>query len=494
MTTRRDFQLSTFIKKLARPILLPPLRKIGWKPRPFVRVPRISVKDRLREGDVPTRVSVRDDQTILLNGSPFFPVGLYYARCEIEDETGAGLRRLRAMGFNTIFFDGGLESESLLDRIWRAGLYVCYRPPGEIYREYELLKQVVMKFARHPAVLFWEMDDEPVLNRLKLADVEIGCRIVRGIDPYHPILCNQWLSSLEQEGEMRAWARLADIYGFSFYQVPLWRWRERLSLVEAGWPHSIAAVGKQTDIWKSYAPGKPIIPVLQAWAWNCLEDGEAAYPTYQECRFMAYQAVIHGAKGLHHYGAVTASRVNFACGIPPNIHADLDQTHADFLRAQGYNRWFWSYYAKVIEELSRMSAVFASCDTDWVPEVRDLAPDPPRGCRLEYRVKRHLGSAVILLVNPSDSSLPAEICAPSLRGRALKLWGQGTSIQVNSDGHFRDVLEPYGVRIYSDRPDLLEGISDSYNSGDEYDSCSGHAAEEAAGHQVEADREGRNPA
>jgi hypothetical protein len=420
---------------------------------------------------------VREDQTILLNGKPFFPIGLYYAQDEMSDATGAGLRKLRAMGFNTIFFDGGLDSESQLDLIWRAGLHVWYRPPGELYREFELLKQVVSKFARHPAVLFWEMNDEPVLNRLKFSDVEIGCRIVRSIDPFHPILCTQWLSSLDQSEEMRQWARLADFYGFSVYPVPLWRWGTRMSLVEQGWPHSITVVGSQTDLWKAYAPGKPIIPVLQAWAWNCLEDGEAAYPTYQECRFMAYQAVIHGAKGLHHYGVIEPHRPYFACGIPPKLHEDLDQTHADFLRAQQYNQWFWGYYSRVIKEVSRMSAIFASDDADWMPVIEETSPHQLMGTRIECRVKRHADSFVILLVNASEAHTSVQIRAPEMNSSALKLWGRDRSIEVNGDGFLRDVLEPYGVRIYSDQPDLLMDFSDSNASGDEYGGISYTAQE-----------------
>lgn len=478
MTTQRDYPPIALLKKIARPVLLPFLQKFWWRRGQSFRIPDISARDRLLESDVPSRVRVRDDQTILLNGVPFFPLGLYYAQDEIEDETGEGLRRLRAMGFNTIFFDGGLQSERLLDRIWSAGLHVWYRPPGELYREFGLLKQLVSKFARHPAVLFWEMDDEPVLNQLRLRDADVGCRIVRGIDPYHPILCNQWLSSLSQDEEMQEWARLADLYGFSIYPVPLWRWRDRMKLVEQGWPHSIAVVGCQTDLWKAYAPDKPIIPVMQAWAWNCLEDGEAAYPTYRECRFMAYQAVIHGAKGLHHYGVVESSHPNFICGIPPRIHEDLDQTRKDFLRAQQYNRWFWRYYSRVIGELSRMSIVFAARDADWKPEIREMSPSQGKEGRIECRVKRYGDASVILMVNASASSARIEVCAPQMSDRALRLWGQKRSIMVSSSGLFRDTLEPYGVRIYSDRPDLLADFSDSITSGDEYGGYGSAAQEE----------------
>jgi len=262
------------------------------------------------------------------------------------------------------------------------------------------------------------MDDEPVLNHVPLEQTKQGCGVVRAVDPFHPILCNQWFSSLAKERDMRDWGRLADVYGFSCYPVPASRWGARMQLVNEGWPHSIAVIGTQTKAWLSYAPGKPIIPVLQAWAWNCLEDGDAAYPSLVEARFMAYHAVIHGANGLHHYGTVDPLRPHFACGIPPVLHADLDRTHADFEAARWRNRIFWAYYSSVVGEISRMSGVFAARDSDWQPG--------PLPSSIEYRVKRHDDANVILLVNASAEPV------------ALQL-----------DGIADEVIEPFGVRIYS---------------------------------------------
>lgn len=475
MTARQTSNTPPLLKRVARPVLRPLLRALGWGRWQKTLIPLLARRGRLRAAEVPSRVSVREDQTFLLNGSPFFPNGLYYARAEVSDPTGAGLRRLREMGFNTIFFDGGLDSGRELDRIWDAGLHVWYRPPGQLYSNFGLLKQVVSRFARHPAVLFWEMDDEPALNGLKLSDVEAGRRIVRGVDPYHPIHCNQWLSSLDQAEEMMRWAELSDSYGFSVYPVPSWRWGKRLSLVEAGWPHSIAVVGRQTELWKSYAPGKPIIPVLQAWAWNCLEDGDAAYPTYGECRFMVYHAVINGAKGLRHYGVTSPDRPYFACGIPPAIREDLDQTHADFLKARRHNERFWGYYARVVKEVSRMGRVFASYDAGWVPQVRETSPGAGKDGVVECRIKRHLDTAVILMVNASGSPAEVEVLAPRMSGRALRLWGRGGVVRVSPSGLFRDQLEPFGVRVYSDAPDLLSEFSDLMTRGDEHVSTSNAA-------------------
>jgi hypothetical protein len=454
MTVRKGFRPTAILKAVARPFLLPVLRKLASS-KTDKAIPRISRRDRVRESDVATNVSVRSDQTILVNGKPFFPIGLYYALDEIEDSTSEGLMRLKAMGFNTIAFTGDVDTEDQLDRIASAGLHVWYRPPGGLHADYRRLKKIVMKFAKHPAVLFWGMDDEPVFNAVDFTDSKTGCRIVRELDPYHPLLCNQWFSCLSQGDEMMKWASLADIYGFSMYPIPSWRWGRRLSLVEDGWPHSIAVVGRQTDLWKQYAPGKPIIPVLQAWAWNCLEDGEAAYPSYSEGRFMAYQAVIHGAKGLHYYGSVRTSRPIFECGIPPPQHYDdLEQSQLDFLASQLRNDEFWNYQSVIVSELARMSEVFTAHDADWSPAVQEITA----GGQVECRVKQYLDSTVTLCVNPSAFAVSVQMLAPQLRDQELNLWGQERSINVSGDGRFQDRLEPYGVRIYSDLPDLLAGL------------------------------------
>ena len=454
--TIRDARAFRFLKLLARPFLLPLLQRLRLRPA-YPQVPGLTIRDRLRRDQVPSTVSIRSDQTILVNGDPFFPIGLYYAGRAAQDVSGSGLRKLREMGFNTIHFTAGMEAYDQLDRIWDAGLRIWCRPPGALHGDYHSLRDFVSEVARHPALLCWEMDDEPVFNQVDLVDAATGWRLVRDIDPFHPILCNQWLSNLDQEKEILQWASLADLHGFTIYPVPKWRWGKRMELVEGGWSHSIAVVGRQTDLWRTLTPNKPIIPVLQAWAWNCLEDGEAGYPTYQESRFMAYQAIIHGAKGLHYYGTADSTQLNFACGLPPAKEGqDLEQIHENFLKAQKYNDWFWSYFDQVIKEISRMSVVFVSEDAPWEPSIR-VDSSPGEGA-VEHRIKRYVNSAVMLFVNPTDREALIEICAPQLSNRVVRLWSQNRSIAVNSEGRFEDIIEAYGVRIYSDQPDLLADI------------------------------------
>lgn len=410
--------------RLRRPLVAAGL----WEPR-NARMPSLAASDRVPPLEAGSRVTIRADTTLLVDGEPFFPMGVYYARDQIADATGEGLRAIRRMGFNTIFFSGGLGDEPLLDRIWAAGLRVWCRPPGALTRDFRQLKDIAGRFARHPALLLWELDDEPVLNGVDIAAVRRGCHVVRSIDPHHPILCTQWYSGEESE-DLAAWFDVADVHAFSAYPVPLTRWGTRMALVEQGWPHSIAVVGRQTALWRSRAPGKPVVPVLQAWAWNSLEDGEAGYPSAQEARFMAYHAIVCGAKGLHHYGAPLPEGPHLACAIPPKIHDDLGRTHDDFIRAQALNARFWRYYAGVVEELAGMSPVLTA--EDAVTSPRAIRQVGGRSGSIEYRAKRLGNSTVLLVVNASSEPADVEIDAG--------LTSSGASAT--------DRIEAWGVRVY----------------------------------------------
>jgi hypothetical protein len=37
----------------------------------------------------------------------------------------------------------------------------------------------------------------------------------------------------------------------------------------------------------------------------------------------------------------------------------------------------------------------------------------------------------------------------------LNAWGEDRTLTAGADGRFTDTIEPYGVRIYSDQPDII---------------------------------------
>ena len=71
----------------------------------------------------------------------------------------------------------------------------------------------------------------------------------------------------------------------------------------------ISQVGEYVEKMKKVTQGKkPIIMVLQGFSWEMLKRSGSRdlsmvkYPTYSETRFMAYNAIIHGAKGIIYWG------------------------------------------------------------------------------------------------------------------------------------------------------------------------------------------------
>src|SRR5688500_8749456 len=191
----------------------------GWrieKPRPVARAIRYllsSILAVLLAGPAfANKVTIRDDRTILVDGQPFFPVGLYYPEEEIADASGKLLKDLRDDGFNTLFFHAGAgeETKAKLDRIDAAGLKVQYRTPGGLLGGYEAMTAAVNQFKSHPALLMWEHGDEPTVNNVSFEAGKTGYELIKKLDPDHPVLCVQW-PDWKQPDEIKRWGTISDI-------------------------------------------------------------------------------------------------------------------------------------------------------------------------------------------------------------------------------------------------------------------------------------------
>jgi len=383
-----------------------------------------------------TRVTFRDDLTFLVDGEPFFPLGLYYASEEIADVSGRALAELRQAGFNYVFYHGPPKMDEL-DRIAQAGLRVHYRPPGALHGLHDDLSAVIAAVRDHPALLLWEMDDEPEYNKIDLEKTRQGCAILKRHDPDHPILAVHWART--RPADLRRWGELCDVNGFNKYPVGR---------------TSLGVMGRLTEEWQAAVPGKPVLAVLQAFAWDPLRDGRAGFPTAAQGRFMAYQTVIAGAKGLAFYGRIQVSVPATAVMLPPRIHADdPGRTRAEFEQARELNTAFWRDYLPLIRELAEMAPVFAARDADWRPTVSrgplQWGADP-----IEWRVKRTDGGGwVVLLVNNSTRPCRVRIGLPRPpTGGRVHCRATGRSLPIEVSGAFEDDLEPYAVRAYADRP------------------------------------------
>lgn len=129
-----------------------------------------------------------------------------------------------------------------------------------------------------------------------------GHRFLKKLDPHHPLWLNHApRNSIEQ---LAAFNAAADITGCDIYPEPEFKGGHS-DLAD----RSLGSVGIYTERMQRGAPGKPVFMVLQGFGWSDLrgkpkpgEKPEMPRPSFDESRFMAFDAVVHGARGILYWG------------------------------------------------------------------------------------------------------------------------------------------------------------------------------------------------
>ena len=187
----------------------------------------------------------------------------------------------------------------------------------------------------------------------------------------------------------------------------------------------VARVGSATERWKQVGRGKPVWMVLQAFAWSELGDyyGEkiAAYPTFAESRFMAYDVIAHGAKGVLYWGS-------------------------HYLKSAAFRE---SLYA-LTSELAALQPFLVAPEETRV----QLAVIEMNGEKDEPAVRmtaRRTGKEwLIILVNEDDRwHMGVEVAGlEDLNGQRLELLYDTENVMVER-GEFVTRMQPLGVKVFA---------------------------------------------
>ncbi len=226
---------------------------------------------------------------LIVDGEPFFPLGLYSNTGLMDDET---LRLYSDSPFNCMM-PYGTASREQMDLAHKYGIKVIYSIkdsyagttwcPKEIdspEKERPWIEGVVGRFKDHPALLAWYLNDELPLTLLDRLTAHQ--RWVEELDPNHPT----WVV-LYQVREVRQYMPTFDVVGTDPYPIP-------------------AHPSRAGDWTKMTVEGvynaRPVWMVPQIFNWNCYrKDGDGRTPTFDEMRSMAWQCICEGAKGLVFY-------------------------------------------------------------------------------------------------------------------------------------------------------------------------------------------------
>lgn len=196
-----------------------------------------------------------------------------------------------------------------------------------------LLATVVDALKHHPGLGVWKGADEPAHGHVPAAGLKAVKDRIHQLDPNHPIAIIEAPRAPSPPGggadrpltvaAVRPYATTCDIHGVDIYPI------SKPPGLHAGGPPvstDISIVGDVTGILARATRRKAIWATLQiAWS-GVLPPHPLVFPTLPQARFMAYDAIVAGARGLFFFG-----------GHLPQAMSARD-------RERGWN---WTYWANV---------------------------------------------------------------------------------------------------------------------------------------------------
>jgi len=385
------------------------------------------------------RVTINEDGVLVVNGSKVLPIGFSngpppdgrtpdgrHAFAEIKDAGGTF--------FRTGVMTGGpwdektIESEQVwMDTAAQYGLYCWPRlrelsslEEGNVKKEM-LLRRVINRFRNHPGLLLWKNVDEPQWGGTPVETMVRAYGIIKELDPHHPVgLTHAPRGTLEQ---LRPYVVAADVLLLDIYPIGYPPGKHSL------WQNKkISMVGDYTRFIREVADGKPVWMVLQiAWSGVTKPGKTLRFPTFAQERFMTYQALINGARGLIYFGG------------------HIQKAMAPEDAGLGWNWTFWRRVLRpVLEQVGNNSPL--------VPAL--LAPDsklPVRVSRaddVEFCMREVGDGIYILACKREGATVEVKFSGlPTWVGEGQVMYESPRKVQA-SRGAFTDWFAPFDVHVY----------------------------------------------
>ncbi len=245
--------------------------------RPIFTAPAIKIKILAKN----PRVAVSPKGNLQIAGKPFFPLGLYHVSkdhrlpLEKRDET---LQFAAENGYNMLHVSiKPDESEaSFQGFLQKAKQYNIMILP-----ESDHLTQSVHRYANDPAILGWNIGDEPDLEGISPAVFLQRMQALKMIDAEHP----SYTVFMNPASIVKYWP-VTELVAVDPYPIP----RFPLNTV-------YKSVVSARDVLKGTSSG--LIAVLQGFGYE--NDPTFTLPSNRQVRNMLYQALVAGAKGIIFY-------------------------------------------------------------------------------------------------------------------------------------------------------------------------------------------------
>lgn len=362
--------------------------------------------------------SLRDDGFVLIDGKPFFPIGMY-AVCPREfngNSIDKAFEGLAAAGFNlahTYSSGRGKAFTEFLDTAAKYGfkVYVASHK-GANSTDIAAYLEDVERERHHPAAFAWYLADDTSAH-VKHDDLQKLHDAIKRIDPDHITVQADGTGARPRSNYIQyvhaTDGFLPEIYPVTEHQKGVSKVITDMKTIHA-------------DIEDNGSPVKTIWAIIQyfdGWGWT-------RFPTFNELRAMSYLSIIHGAHGItwYTYGGFNKNR-----GVTSSPER-------------------WNNICTVATELSKLSPIFLERTGPQLPPPEILQGDKTDNSyhsSISVLLKVHDGKRYVIAANSSNSQVT---CTIKTGGKLAKTWFEdGRTIAIQND-LLKDTFEAYGVHVY----------------------------------------------
>jgi hypothetical protein len=386
-----------------------------------------------------SKVTINSDNVLVINGKKVFPIGFTLAPLpDAKAPNGKnGIEELADAG-GTFFRTGANghpwdEETFVTEQKWedaaaRYGMY-CWlylhdlaSIKGNDTKREATLRRVVNQFKNHPGLGIWKGADEPEWGKAKIEPLIRAREIIRELDTNHPLALIQ--APRGTVATLRPYNAASDITGADVYPISYPPGIHSLLTNK-----EMSMVGDYTKTMMEVADGKmPVWMVLQiAWSGVVKPGKTLRFPTFAEERFMTYEAIINGARGVLYFGG--------------NIKSAMTPEDAEL----GWNWTFWKNVLRpVVEEVGNKSRLAPAL---VAPESKlPIKLNHPKD--MEFCVREVGNDIYILACKRGGPTAEVEFSGlPISKSTGEVLYESPRTVKVNN-GKFSDWFGPFEVHVY----------------------------------------------
>ena len=384
-------------------------------------------------------VTLNQDKVLVLNGRKVFPITFTpgppnHTKTPLGDDALKELRAAGAHAFRiaqTANWDSALiaTQHAALDWAHQNGMYCMVNlrersafAVGDTATEAGL-RTLVNEFKNHPALAYWKNKDEAWWGDTSAADLKRGYDVIKQEDPNHPV--EQTHAPRGTLADLQPYNTAADILAIDIYPVSVPPGKHSLL------PNKeISMTGDWTKFLSDVSGGQNSIWMVEQIAWSGMTPPNAiVYPTFRQARYMAYQAIVNGARGLMFFGGNVASVLN-AQDAPLG--------------------WNWTYWDNVLKNVVRQigdhsplaEALVAPDSLLPIAISGATAPD------IEYRVREVTPHLYLIACKREGASANVTFSGlPAWAQTGEVLYENGRTVTA-ANGQFSDTFEPFDVHVY----------------------------------------------